>query len=71
MHGRQKACWIALPRGGTPVGKGPFIPCKPPLRSTANEGLDEGDRCSPCMFLFACLRCRLLLAMCVLFLLQT
>jgi hypothetical protein len=53
------------------VGKGPFIPCKPPLRSTANEGLDEGDRCSPCMFLFACLRCRLLLAMCVLFLLQT
>ena len=42
----QKERWISLPRGGAPVGNGPFVPCKPPLRSAASEGLDEGDRYS-------------------------
>jgi len=41
----QKEQWIKLPRLGRPVGNGLFIPCKPPLRSAAGEGLDEGDRC--------------------------
>ena len=47
MLGRwQRELWIMLPRGGALVGNGPFIPCKPPLRSAASEVLDEGDRCT-------------------------
>jgi len=46
-----KEQWISLPRGGQPAGKGPFIPCKPPLRSAASEGLDEGDRFDAGMFM--------------------
>ena len=43
--------WIALPRGGTPAGNGPFIPCKPPMSAAASDSLDEGDRFDATMFM--------------------